>query len=89
MWKDIPGGSVEIQTGLWLYSYNKTIGGVEYTFKDLYAGEGYCFYDNTVAEEERAYMVWLSLGIYTDVNDYTSIPYEEGISIAGTKPEIA
>lgn len=91
MWKDIPEGSVEIQTGLWLYSYNKTIGGTEYTFRQLFASEGYVFYDNTKPENERDYMVWLSLGFSTDVNDYTSIPYEEGMDVAGntTKPEIA
>ena len=41
----IPEGSVEIQTGLYLYRYTKTIGGTEYTFSELYSAEGYCFYD--------------------------------------------
>ena len=91
MIRDIPEGSVEIQTGLWLHTYNKTIGGTEYTFKDLYSSEGYCFYDNTLPEENRIYYQYISLGIYDSENNYTSIPIEEGMEIAGNpnKPEIA
>lgn len=94
MAREIPSGAVEIQTGLWLYSYNKTIGGTEYTFRDLYSSEGYCFYDNTWAEEERIYWQYMSLGLLTDVNDFTSIPISElpeGSEIANNpnKPEIA
>lgn len=44
---EIPEGSVEIQTGLWLHSYPLTVGGVEYTMRKLYSSEGYCFYDKT------------------------------------------
>ena len=94
MAREIPSTAVEIQTGLWLYSYNKTIGGTEYTFRELYSSESYCFYDNTVAEDERIYYQWMSLGLLSDVNNFTSIPISElpsDANIAGnpTKPEIA
>lgn len=99
-YREIPEGSVEIQTGLWLYSYNRTIGGTEYTFRYLYSSEGYCFYDNTeeiyredengeiyvvpadeVLSNERKYMQYASLGIYTDINNYISIPVDPSYEI--------
>lgn len=94
MAQEIPSGAVEIQTGLWLYTRNKVIGGVEYTFRELFSSESYCFYDNTVAEDERIYYQWMSLGLLSDVNNFTSIPISElpeDSEIAGnpTKPEIA
>lgn len=87
----IPEGSIEIQKGLWLYSYKKTISGKEYTFRQLFAEEGYCFYDNTLAEEERIYYRWVSLGMADSPDNYTSIPLSDDIIVAGKpqKPEIA
>ena len=46
-YREIPQGSVEIQTGLWLYTYTKVISGVERTYRQLYSSEGYCFYNKT------------------------------------------
>lgn len=46
-YREIPEGSVEIQTGLWLYSYERVIGGNTYLFRQLFSSEGYCFYDKT------------------------------------------
>lgn len=94
MAREIPDGAVEIQTGLWLYSYTEVILGNEYTMRKLYSSGGYCFYDNTWTEEERIYWQYMSLGQTTDVNNYTSIPISElpeDTEIAGnpTKPEIA
>lgn len=43
----IPTNSQEIQVGLWLHSYLRTINGVTYMFRHLYSSEGYCFYDRT------------------------------------------
>ena len=78
--REIPTGSVEIQTGLWLYTTEKTLGGNIYTLKYLYSSEGYCFYDNTdeiydeegnlvpadeVQPSQRTYAQYISLGIYT------------------------
>lgn len=92
MAREIPSGAVEIQTGLWLYTYTKTITGLgEITFRELYSSEGCCFYDNTDSEEERIYYQYMSLNDYMDVNNFTSIPIEEGMEIANNpnKPEIA
>ena len=78
--REIPTGSVEIQTGLWLYTTEKTLAGNTYTLKYLYSSEGYCFYDNTdeiydeegnlvpadeVQPSQRTYAQYRSLGIYT------------------------
>lgn len=87
-YREIPQGSIEIQKGLWLYSYKKTIGGVEYTFRQLYASQGYVFYNNTVELEEgqnRNYCIYAFLGLNADINNYVSIPISElpeGSSIA-------
>lgn len=55
MTRKIPDNAIEIQIGLWLYSYNKIISGTEFTFRELCSSEGYCFYNNTWPEEERIY----------------------------------
>ena len=62
----IPDGSVEIQTGLWMYEQQRVIAGTTYTTRKLYSAEGYCFYDveqvenydeegNLKPAEERVY----------------------------------
>lgn len=76
--RDIPTGSIEIQTGLWLHEHQTTIGGTVYTIRKLYSAEGYCFYDaeaeiydeegNLVAPEDvqpiqRVYMQYRVLGV--------------------------
>lgn len=43
--REIPEGSIEIQTGLWLYEYTRVIGNTTYTFRKLYSAEGYCFWE--------------------------------------------
>ena len=43
----IPNESTQLQDGLWLHTYLKTINGNTYTFRHLYSSEGYCFYDKT------------------------------------------
>lgn len=70
----IPEGSVEIQTGLYLYEYESVIG----TMRKLYSSEGYCFYDiddehydeegnlippEEVLPEQRTYAQYASLPI--------------------------
>lgn len=94
MAREIPQDSVEIQTGLWLYSKEVVVLGETRTMYYLYSSEGYCFYDNTWVEEERIYWQYMSLGFTNDSDNYTSIPISElpeGSEIAGnpTKPEIA
>lgn len=70
----IPEGSVEIQTGLYVYDEQKTIGGTTYTFRKLYSAENYCFwqvsdpenYDeegNLKPANERVYAQYAALAI--------------------------
>ena len=99
-YREIPEGSVEIQTGLWLYTYSRVIGGTEYTFRQLYSSEGYYFYDKTqeiyredengnlylvpedeVLPSERIYAQYASLGMYTDVNNFVSVPVDPSYEI--------
>ena len=75
--KTIPEGSIEIQKGLWLYSYKKTISGTEYTFNQLFSSEGYCFYNKTMPEEQRGYYQWMSLGFDNNTSMYVPIPISE------------
>ena len=37
---------VELQTGLYLEEYTRTVLGTVYTFRKLHSADGYCFYDN-------------------------------------------
>lgn len=95
-YREIPEGAVEIQTGLWLYSYTKVIGGNEILCRYLYSSEGYCFYDRTapVYDEEgnqltedeilpaqRLYAQYASLSIYADINNYVSVPVDPSYEI--------
>lgn len=94
MAREIPSTAVEIQTGLWMNTTTFTVNNVEYIQRELYSSEGYCFYNNTWAEEERIYWQYASLGLLDSENNYTSIPISElpeGSEIAGNpnKPEIA
>ena len=98
-YQPIPEGSVEVQTGLWLHSYDKTILGTVYHFRDLYSAEGYCFYNLGVPEnfdeegnlkpaDERLYATYCSLGVGADddwINANTiSVPYIPGYEIVST-----
>ena len=88
MIREIPEGSIEIQTGLWLYEYQKTIGGTLYTFRQLFSSENYCFYDvetvyydnegNEIAPEnilpsQRLYYQWISLSILQSAWTYEQL----------------
>lgn len=95
--REIPEGSIEIQTGLWLYSYDKTIGGNTYNFKQLFSAEGYCFwnagvpenydeYGNLLPLEQRIFAQWAALSIgYTTIEqinaDFHSVPVQDGYEI--------
>lgn len=81
MTREIPETAVEIQEGLYLYSYTRTIAGTVYTFRHLYSADGYCFYDNTLPEEERIYMQYASLGMADSEANYTSVPIEDWMEI--------
>lgn len=77
MARKIPDNAIYIQAGLWLNKTPVTINNIDYVRYELYASDGYCFYNNTWDEEERIYWQYASLG-FTDISsDYTSIPISE------------
>lgn len=89
MSKQIPKTAVKIQTGLYLYSYDKVINGRVLNFKQLYASDGYCFYNtelDTYDEEgnlqSRTYYTWMSLSITQNLSTFVSVPIEKGMEIA-------
>lgn len=80
----IPSGSIEIQKGLFLYEYYKTLDNRTYTLRDLYSADGYCFYDleqpenydedgNLKPENERVYTQFTMLAISQSVLTYEQI----------------
>ena len=93
----IPEGSIEIQEGLYLYIYTKTIAGLgERTYGELYSAEGYCFWWNTMPEnydeegnllplEQRIFARYSSVGRNPDVDainaEYFSVPIQPGYEI--------
>ena len=91
--REIPEGSIEIQEGLYLYEYTKTIGSTEYTFRELYSAEGYCFYwlsnpenydedGNLKPASERVYAQYMHCGISATLEsinaEVVSVPIEVG-----------
>lgn len=45
--REIPDGSIEVQTGLWAWLETLTFGNITRSFYRLYSADGYCFYDLT------------------------------------------
>ena len=43
-YREIPEGSIEIQTGLYAQQRSVTVGGMTYIGYNLFSVEGYCFY---------------------------------------------
>lgn len=97
--REIPEGSIEIQEGLYLYEYTKTIGSTEYTFKELYSAEGYCFYQlsqpenydedgNLKPANERVYAQYMHCAISATLEsinaDVVSVPIEAGYENVST-----
>ena len=93
--REIPAGSVEVQTGLYWYQYTKVIAGNTYTFGELYSTEGYCFWEVNQPEnydeegnlkplEERVFAQY-STCVYQTVDEinanYVSVPAQEGYEI--------
>ena len=87
-YREIPTGSVEIQTGLYQHTVDKVIGGNAYTFGYLYSAVGYRFYNTTVPENydedgnlkpanERVYATYASVPVSTDLSIFVSVPVEE------------
>ena len=77
MTRKIPDNAIYIQAGLWLNEIPITINNIDYIRYELYASDGYCFYNNTWPEDERIYWQYASLGFTNISSDYTSIPISE------------
>ena len=95
-YREIPSGAVEIQTGLYLYEYQRVISGTTYTFRQLYSSEGYCFYDSTdefrdqegnlipsdeILPTQRMYYQFMQIPLSKNLNDFVSVLVEEGFQI--------
>lgn len=91
MAREIPEGSVEIQTGLYLYEFERVIAGTTYLRRELYSAENYCFWNTKQAENydedgnlkpasERVYLQYASLGISQSKWTYEQIN-EQYISV--------
>lgn len=50
---NIPKTAMQIQEGLFLHTYIKLIGGKSVTFKQLYAMQGYRFYNHTLDDRDE------------------------------------
>ena len=102
--RPIPEGSVQIQEGLYLYTYTKTISNTQYTFGQLYSAEGYCFYwlsnpenydeeGNLKPLEERVFAQYKTAGLNPNVDainaDHFSVPVQDGYEIlSATNPPV-
>lgn len=95
-YREIPEGSIEIQTGLFAYLETYTVGGNTRSHYLLYSAEGYCFYSLSISENydedgnlkpanERAYMTYMSCSILDTLEsinaDVVSVVAEEGYEI--------
>lgn len=99
-YREIPEGSVEIQTGLWAELHTYTVGSNTRSRYNLYSAEGYCFYwlsnpenydeeGNLKPANERVYATYKSCSILDTLEsinaDVVSVPVEEGYEIV-SKP---
>lgn len=94
--REIPKGSIEIQKGLWLHETQQTIGNNTYTWRNLYAANGYCFYDltdkyydqegNEISESEvlatqRVYYQFMSIPKNKDIKDLVSVAKDNNYNV--------
>lgn len=74
MLREIPEGAELLQTGLYVYRYERVIAGRVYLAGAIYSSEGYCYYDleqaenyddegNLVPAENRVYAQYQTLSI--------------------------
>lgn len=97
-YREIPEAAVEVQTGLWWEYTPFVYGDRTIHLGNLYASEGYCFYDlmtpenfdedgNLVPEDARLYATYATCLCATadEVNVmYFSVPYQEGYEVVST-----
>jgi hypothetical protein len=94
--REIPEGSIEIQTGLYAYRHNYTVGGAPRSRYILYSADGYCFYwlsnpenydeeGNLKPVNERVYATYMSCAIRDTLEtinaDIVSVPVEDSYEI--------
>lgn len=105
-YREIPTTAVEVQTGLWWDYHPRTsvVTGNTIHSGELYASEGYCFYNlmmgenldeegNLVPAEDRVYALYATCLCATadDVNaTYFSVPYQPGYEVVNvpTNPPV-
>jgi hypothetical protein len=95
-YREIPEGSIEIQTGLWAELYTYTVGGATRARYNLYSAEGHCFYSLNVPEnfdeegnlkpaDERMYATFAMCPPTMDIDAinamFVSVVAEEGFEI--------
>ena len=72
--REIPVGAELLQTGLYVYRFERVIAGNVYLTGELYSTEGYCFYDleqaenydeegNLLPAEQRIYIQYQTLAV--------------------------
>lgn len=98
-YREIPEGSIEIQTGLYAYLDTYIVGGATRRHYILYSAEGYCFYQLSQSENydedgnlrpanERVYATFAMcppIMTLDDINaDIVSVIAEEGYEIVST-----
>lgn len=89
VYREIPEGSIEIQTGLYAHLHTYTVGDMIRSRYNLYSAEGYCFYKlsipenydeegNLKPENERVYSTYMSCSILDTIEsinaDVISVP---------------
>lgn len=96
-YREIPETAVEVQTGLWwdYQPFTSPINGDTVHYGELYASEGYCFYDlnqpenydeegNLLPATDLVYAVWCTCleSSAEGINAYiVSVPYQEGYEV--------
>lgn len=94
-YREIPEGSIEIQTGLWALEHRFTFAGEEIISHHLYSAEGYVFWEvaqpenydeegNLLPLEQRVFATYASTPYETiaELNAaFVSVPYQEGYEV--------
>lgn len=96
-YREIPEGSVEVQTGLWASEkrYISPVTGTEKMFYNVYSSEGYVFWEvaqpenydeegNLLPLEQRVFATFISSVCTTieEVNEaFVSVPYQDGYEV--------
>lgn len=102
-YREIPEGSVEIQTGLWALERHYTFAGQERVSYYLYSAEGYVFWEvsqpenydeegNLLPLEQRVFATYASTAYSTieELNEaFVSVPYQDGYEVVSVGGDTA